>query len=340
MDNKIHDIQEIIIRYLDGSATLEEKQKLLLWLKALETNRNDFIEIRDLWFSSDNALTDEEEINQALERLKARIQQAYQPAPSGRKFFLSYWQQIAVVVIVVISLGYGITARYALRNTAEGEDVRIVNQLITATGSKGRFVLPDSTVVWLNSGSKLVYPEPFDLKRRTVTLEGEAYFQVKENKKHPFVVDAGEVEIEVLGTSFNVANHPALSTVETVLLSGSIKARLPKTGQEATLTPDQLLTYEKSTGKAQLVKTSSCYHVDWIKDRLTFDNERLSDILISLEGWYTVNIDCPKTFVDRQRMSFTVRGENLEEILYAMSLIIPIHYTIERHQVRLVPRKT
>lgn len=215
----------------------------------------------------------------------------------------------------------------------------IQNQLITAVGSKGRFVLPDSSIVWLNSGSKLTFPESFEKDFRKVTLEGEAYFQVTEDKTKPFIVKAGEVDIDVLGTSFNISNYPASSTIETVLLSGSIRANISATGETTRLIPDQLLTYRKETGKAEIEITSSGYHIDWIKDRLIFDYDRLSDIIISLEGWYAVQIDCPKTFADEQRLSFTVRGENLEEILQSMSFIIPIKYSIENNQVKIIPQK-
>ncbi|MDR2920274.1 MAG: DUF4974 domain-containing protein [Tannerella sp.] len=100
-----------------------------------------------------------------------------------------------------------------------------------------------------------------------------------------------------------------------------------------------MLTYRKETGETGIGITSSRYHIDWIKDRLVFDYDRLSDIIISLAGWYAVQIDCPEAFANEQRLSFTVRGENLEEILYSMSFIIPMKYTIENNKVKIIPQK-
>lgn len=329
-DNTL-DIHKIIIRYLDGSASLNEKKHLMEWLQSSVANRNDFVEIRDLWLSCDAALSNEAEINIALERLRNRIHHS-----STGKRMRSKWQQIAAVILLLISIGYTIYTKHTADRT--NTDIQIQNQLITAIGSKGHFVLPDSSVVWLNSGSKLIYPEHFDKNNRTVTLEGEAYFQVREDKTKPFVVKAGEMDIEVLGTSFNVSNYPVSTVVETVLLTGSIKATMHSINKEEILAPDQLLSYQKETGKTEINTTSSKYHIDWIKDRLVFDNDRLTDVIISLEGWYAVQIDCPKAFSDKHRLSFTVRGENLQEILHSMSFIIPIKYAIENNRIKITPK--
>lgn len=333
-NNTVSDIQEIIIRYLDGTATLDDKNVLLQWLKSSDKNRIDFIEIRDLWLSCDSILGNGMEVDVALERLRSRIHHSSNLKPVYKTIAFK-WQQIAAIFIVLLSIGYSVYNR----QTAS-QEVFIQNQLITAVGSKGRFVLPDNTVVWLNSGSKLIYPEQFEKNSRMVTLEGEAYFQVTENKKSPFIVKTEQIDIEVLGTSFNISNYATLPTVETVLLSGSIKVKMNASGEEKLLAPDQLLTYKKETGETAVGITSSKYHIDWIKDRLVFDNDRLSDIIISLEGWYSVHIDCPKAFSEQHRLSFTVRSEDIHEVLEAMSLIIPIKYTIDGNQVKINPLKT
>jgi len=332
MHHNKSDIHILIIRYLDNSSTLDEKKELLQWIKFSDENLNEFTEIRELWLTSDVALSDDKELDTALEKLQNRILLNSKPL---RKQVAFKWHQIAAVFLVLLSVGYAIYTRNT--STRITSHVIIQNQLITAVGSKGRFVLPDSSVVWLNSGSKLIYPEYFDKTGRNVILEGEAYFQINEDKTRPFVVKTEEVDIEVLGTSFNIANYPGSSSIETVLLSGSIVARLNETGKTTQLIPDQLLIYHKETGKAEIGITSSKYHIDWIKDRLIFDNDCLSDIIISLEGWYTAQIDCPKAFANEQRLSFTVRGESLEEILSSMSFIIPMKYTIDNKYVKIIP---
>ena len=236
-DNYIKAPHDLIIRYLDGFASLEEKKELLYWLKSSDENRDYFIQIRDLWLACDSAMATDAEIDIALKRMRNRLIFARQKTVSPKRFRIQ-WQQVAATFLVLISVGYGFYSKKRIVETVQ--EIVVQNQLITATGSKGQFILPDSTIVWLNSGSKLVYPEHFEKDRRVVTLEGEAYFQVAKNKSRPFVVQAKDLDIEVLGTSFNIASHAMLDKVETVLLSGSIKANINATGKKILLKPNEL----------------------------------------------------------------------------------------------------
>lgn len=328
------DIHEIIIRYLDGSASIDEKQLLLQWLKESEHNRNDFNETRDLWLSCDATAEDEKETDMALQRLHQRIIGEYNTMKQRRRPLMN-WYQTAAVLLVMLSLGgYWLTTR----PSAGTETVRVQNQLITAKGSKGRFELPDGTIVWLNSESKLVYPETFDKGRREVALTGEGYFQVVEDKKNPFVVKTDDVDVEVLGTAFDISNYPFMDKAEVVLLNGRVNVHTGNTANPVKLEPGQLYTYNKQSGSKSVRLTKADLHIDWIKERLVFDNQCLSDIIISLEGWYNVEITCPKAFADKTRLSFVVRGENTEEIFSAMKLIIPIDYTISDNKITIRPQ--
>lgn len=334
MKHKTTDIHEIIIRYLDGSATIDEKQLLLQWLKESQHNRNDFNETRDLWLSCDIVSEDEKETDIALERLHQRIISEYNAIKQRRRPLMN-WYQTAAILLVMLSLGgYWLSTR----KPAEVETIRIQNQLITAKGSKGQFELPDGTIVWLNSESKLVYPETFEKGRREVALTGEGYFQVVEDRKKPFIVKTGDIDIEVLGTAFDISNYPYMNKAEVVLLSGSVSVHTSDTNDPVKLKPGQLYTYNKQGQSKSVSPTKAELHVDWIKERLVFDNQRLSDIIISLEGWYNVEIECPKAFAEKTRLSFVVRGENTDEIFSAMKLIIPINYTISENKITIQPK--
>lgn len=204
MKEETNDINEIIIRYLDGSAGLEEKRALLHWLKQSDGNRDDFIATRDLWLSCNVAVGNELEVDIALGKLKDRIlqEQGRMERKSRAKIkswsVILRWTRVAAVLILLLGIGYviGSWQEHSI------PDVIVQNQLITAKGSKGRFSLPDGSVVWLNSETKLTYPSQFASDKRLVSLEGEAYFEVAKDTKKPFVVQAGEIEVEVLGTSF------------------------------------------------------------------------------------------------------------------------------------------
>lgn len=339
MEERTSDINEIIIRYLDGTAELEEKMLLLRWLKQSDGNRDDFTATRDLWLSCNVAAGNELEVDVALGRLKDRIlleQDRMGRESRTKKKTLSVvlrWIRIAAVLLLLLGIGYGIGSR----REHSAPDVIVQNQLITAKGSKGRFTLPDGSVVWLNSATKLTYPNQFADDRRLVSLEGEAYFEVAKDAKKPFVVQAGEIDVEVLGTCFDLDSYSSGEFVETALLNGSVKISGKALKDPVYLKPNELFRYRKSDQIASVEEAKVGLYADWIKDRLVFDNDCLFDILISMEGRYNMDIECPKQFAASTRLSFTIRQESIEEVMEAMSQIVPVKYEIKGNKLYITP---
>jgi transmembrane sensor len=332
MENFTTDINFIIIRYLDGSASLEEKRQLLQWLKESEKNRSDFTDTRDLWLSCNASADNELEVDIALDRLKMRIMNEHERIGKKTRRSFIRWYQAAAVLLVLFGLYFWLSIEQT------EPKLMVQNQLITAKGSKGKFTLPDGTVVWLNSESRLVYPDQFADGKRTVNLVGGAYFEVVKDEKKPFIVKAGDVDVEVLGTSFNISSYPFKDNIETALLSGSVKISGPSVRKEIYLKPNEVFEYKRDLHAVSVKSANASLYADWIKDRLVFDNRPLSDILISMEGWYNMDIVCPEKFAESTYMSFTIRQEDIDEILRAMSFIIPISYQIKNGKAFIMPK--
>lgn len=178
--------------------------------------------------------------------------------------------------------------------------------------------LPDGTSVMLNASSKLIYPQTFTGKERVVTLSGQAFFKVRPDKKHPFIVKTKQMNVTALGTAFEVFSFDEDSRVETVLLEGKVKVE-PKDERERVrgqyiLEPNQKLTYEKECISVRGVNAGnySSWHVT---GRLSFKNEKLSMIIPRLEKWYGQKITCKDKKVENARFTFTVKDEPLKLIL-------------------------
>lgn len=180
------------------------------------------------------------------------------------------WTRIAAVLLLLLGIVDGIGSwkeHSAPMSSCKPTDY--------GKGSKGRFTLPDGSVVWLNSETKLTYPNQFADDRRLVSLEGEAYFEVAKDAKKPFVVQAGEIDVEVLGTCFDLDSYSSGEFVKTALLNGSVKISGKALKDPVYLKPDELFRYRKSDQTASVEEAKAGLYTDWIKDRLVFD-QRLS----------------------------------------------------------------
>ncbi len=166
-------------------------------------------------------------------------------------------------------------------------------QLVMPYGSSSKIVLNDGSIVWLNAGSRLLYPSNFTGKTREVVLFGEAYFKVVSNMEKPFIVQTSVLEITALGTEFNVSAYPEDNVIQTVLKSGSVAIRIAdaeNNEKEIILFPNQLATFNKETKQSVISKVNTDFHTLWTNGLLCFENQDLNRIIKSLERYYNIKI--------------------------------------------------
>lgn len=197
--------------------------------------------------------------------------------------------------------------------------------LASSENGKSSYTLPDGSKVWLNKESQVRYRGRLRGKCRIVEINGEAFFDVEKDARHPFVVKTKDMAITVLGTRFTVTaypGHPGSAYLE----EGSIKVK-GKGFQETFLSPGQGISYSDRTKQwtKNLVKPEN--HTSWIKSELIFTNAPLGDILENLEHWYRVSIVCTdRELLRTDRLSMKVREEPIEEILDAISSLSGLEY--------------
>ena len=212
-----------------------------------------------------------------------------------------------------------------IQYSASGEDVnignkKIVNQrslvnekpifntLLVPYGKRTNLQLSDGTVVWLNSGSKLVFPAVFKGDSRSVYLEGEAIFEVSHNPEKPFKVISDSQEIEVLGTVFNVTHYPEDEVVETVLKSGSVNITYQNKDKKSfKLVPGTLASFNTSTANVQMKEVNVDNYFSWRSGFLRLEKSSLAQIMTKLSRYYNTEIQIE----DKDLASETFSG-NLE----------------------------
>ena len=206
---------------------------------------------------------------------------------------------------------------------------------IVPKGQKSSVVLPDGTRVYLNSGSILRYDNFFGKKYRTLELAGEAYFEVTRNEKMPFIIKTEDLEVEVLGTKFNVLAYPEDDVVETTVTEGEVSVTEIHGRSSVNLKANQKATFHKSSQLLLMNEVNTDLYTSWKEDFLSFDNSNFADVIKKLERWYDVDIQVEGTDSITDRFTLTVRSESLREVLELISLTADIDYDISPEEVTI-----
>jgi len=196
-----------------------------------------------------------------------------------------------------------------------------MNQLVIPYGNQSKLTLADNTVVWLNAGSRLVYPTTFAGKTREVLLFGEAYFEVAKNADKPFIVKTSDIQVKVLGTHFNVSAYAEDKVIQTVLQEGSVELRKNDAGifgERIVLKPNQMASFSKSTSETALYDVDASYYTLWTKGLLSFDEVDFDKILKKVERFYNITVDFSEPALSTIRISgkLDLKGTREEVLEY------------------------
>lgn len=202
--------------------------------------------------------------------------------------------------------------------------------VITKNGQRSQVVLPDSSVVWLNSGTTLTYRYNFSEYRREVMLNGEAFFKVAPNKKLPFNVHCNDVVVSVLGTAFNVNAYPETEKVSIALESGQVELSHTQIKSfRYTMKPGELAVYNLLSNAIQVNNTDVSRYASWKDGQLIFRNEPIKTVFEKLERWYNIHIEVIDEKVYESIFTGTFQNESYEQIFKLIEYSCPIGCRIQ-----------
>lgn len=230
-------------------------------------------------------------------------------------------QRVAAILFIPLLLGFFLYYYSASNLTSESAWAEI----ICPTGVRTQFQLPDGSTGVLNSESTLKYAINFK-SNRTLRLQGQAYFDVVKDKTHPFSVNTGNMQVQVLGTSFSVSAYPDEMNEEVVLKTGKVKVKGADEKTIAELTPNQQLIFDKATNSIQKNEVNAASLVSWIQGKLVFKNERLEDVVLRLSRWYHADIELKDNNLKDYKYYGTFENESFDEVLHLLGLTAPIKY--------------
>ena len=216
------------------------------------------------------------------------------------------------------------------------------NTLSTPRGGQYCVTLPDGTVVWLNASTSLKFPVAFAGNERRVEVKGEAYFEVTKNAAMPFIVKAGNEEIKVLGTHFNVTAYPDDKVIKTTLLEGSVEVSLTnlagseKDKSAVTLQPGQQSQCNENT-ELTVVEADLEEAIAWKNGYFVFNNENIESIMLKIARWYDIKVSYQVDPVNKNFTGNILRSQNVSEVLSMLESTDAIHFKIEGKSITVMP---
>lgn len=311
-------MKNIITKYLDGTATTAEQAKMLLWLRQKE-NRIVFNSLKLDWKKGlDNEqlpVGSEKSWNTIQDQLLQKSYKGWQNSRKMNQFF-----RIAAIFFFVLSLG---SAVYFVSNQQK-PTAEYFTSVVAENGQISKVVLPDGSMVWLNSGSELSYSNLFATDNRNVDLSGEAYFQVTKNEDLPLIVSSGELQVKVLGTKFNVNAYTESEKIEVVLESGKVELLSSKSEAfQYQLKPGEKATFNKADRELDLSRVNTIKYTSWKDGMINIYNQPLDELVERLELRYNQKFEYVKELKD-YHFTFTIKNESLDETIKLMEQIAPI----------------
>jgi len=194
-----------------------------------------------------------------------------------------------------------------------------MNTLVIPYGNRSTIMLADGSKVWLNAGSRLIYPSRFVDRNREVFLVGEAFFEVAKNEEQPFIVNTPDIQIKVLGTQFNLSAYPEENIVQTVLTEGSVELEWLNGGifdRSTQITPDQMIVANKKEKNTAVYNVDTDYYTSWKEGYLTFNNSDLSRVVKKLERYYNLHFHYDDPMDGMMKISGKLDVTNEKEIVF------------------------
>lgn len=307
---------DLINRYFSGHATEKEAEELAQWINVDENNRKIFdqenklfqllnktaveksVNLDDEWMKLKTAISASRKDNQEIFLLK--------PEKPGRKIWVVRALQVAAVLVILAISAYFLYPYLT----------KVENKVLTASNEITKASLPDGTNVTLNPGTTIEYPSKFKGEKRKIKLNGEAYFEVRHNESQPFLIAAGNISIEVLGTSFFVNTNATGNAVEVKVTTGKVAVYYTdKPENKIILTAGENASLSKTENELPATKNL----MPSVSEKIEFIDQPLSKIIFRLNFIYRADIRLASENIGNCRMTAAFENQSLDAVLNVIS---------------------
>ena len=302
-------MDELLMKYIKGETTPEEREKVVRWLDEDPEHIHQYRSLRKLYDIS----------------LWSPIEENLQEEKQTRTL-KPVWIEFLKVAAVILITFLGTKAFFDRK-----EDPVKMQTVIVPAGQRAELLLADGTKVWLNSRSKLKFPDRFQKDARNVELDGEGYFEVTHQEDAPFTVHTSKYDVKVLGTEFNVKAYNSKNQFEASLLKGSVEVSNMNKSQVVRLRPDEQVISDGSQLIRSVILDKNYFR--WKEGLLCLDDESIGGLIDKLELYYDVKIIVQQASLMKYHYSGKFRiSDGVEHVLKVLQLKHKFTYTKDEEQ--------
>jgi transmembrane sensor len=322
----------LLIRYLRNELNETESQKVVSWFQENEANKQFLFGLKEAFMLSKwEEMRDKAETENGWNELKQSLE-------NKQKYSINKWLRVGVryAAIALLFLGSG----FFMHNLIQDQQTQF-NIIETASGKQSTLILNDGTRVTLNENSKLIYPTNFNQDERSVTLEGEAFFDVIHNAKKPFLVHVRNYTVKDMGTKFDVNAYPDKAYSYTSLKKGKVQILDNAKGNKilSELQPGTQLAYNRKTGDYSVKSIDKNAIAQWLPGKIIIKHKKLTVIADMLSSKYGYTIDVKNSNFKNLTYNITIENEPLDEILGDIHIITPqVQYSINQEKKTVIIR--
>ncbi|MDF0717133.1 FecR domain-containing protein [Muricauda sp. 334s03] len=305
---------ELVDKYLDKNLTTKEEEELEEYYSVYG---------KQIFHSN----LEQETKKQLYQNISSQAMSHQKATVQKRRRHLAF--KVAAVISILMILG--ISSLFWLP-TKQAELITMTSRL----GERRQIVLPDSSLVTLNAGSSITYPEFFTGSTRKVEMTGEVFFEVTHNPDRPFWVTTSGLDTRVLGTSFNIKAYGDTPDIKISLATGSIQISKQDLNM-ATLKPDEQMLYDKSSGHYKIIAESTDKDISWLDNIIELDDHSIEETRRIVERWFNVKLNISNGKKTEQTITGKFIDPTLEETIESLELLTGSKITYEN---QVEPLKT
>lgn len=339
---------QFLIRVIKNEVGTEEKEYFDSWLSQSDENKEEFGNLIFLWDKLEkvevppipDSVTQWESIQEKIftadqlsvrllnDTIKRNSQQNEIMSMKYRFVKENYAWVLSLTAVIIITIGLTFLLNMGKSSNSEASISRTKGnsierrELITKKGERKSFLLPDGSIVHLNAGSKIVYPQNFSGSSREVELTGEAYFSVVTNKEKTFKVFSGGMVTIVSGTEFNVKDRN--NRVSIIVAKGSVKACLKGSTNGIELKKGEIISFTEGNGFGKPVHADLEHYLAWRNNKFSFEHTLLKDAMAEIERYYNLEVVFENKSVINKRLTGIFKTDSLNQIFSIISLTLDV----------------